>query len=154
MAERTRTRVLIPLSQSAGSSLPSDVALRAYMTTVFDRTTSLWKQRGKWQRLAKSVAFDPAKTTSSSKDNYVLNTRATEKTPIDANGDGTQDSDFTGPYIEFLANGAARLDPGTGNDVVGVADAIADASGNFTAKNKSLRTTVSIDPLSGGVIAK
>ena len=104
IAERTRTRVLIPVA--AAPALGQDLALRSYTITSFNRTANNWKQRGKWNRLAQSVAFDPDPSlTDAATQMSVLRDRQTETTTLDTT------TIFTGPYIEFRANGGTSLDP-------------------------------------------
>jgi type II secretory pathway pseudopilin PulG len=147
IAERTRTRVLVPVT--AAPTLGQDLALRSYTVVSFNRTANNWKQRGKWNRLAQSVAFDPDPTlTDTATQMSVLRDRQTENTTLDTT------MTFTGPYIEFRANGGTSLDPNGKFEVVILADAIADANGAFTAKNRSLRSQITIDPLSGSAASK
>lgn len=145
IAERTRTRILIPIA--ATPALGQDLALRSYTVTSFNRSANNWKQRGKWNRLAQSVAFDPTFTDTAT-EMSVLDDRRNENTSLDTT------INFTGPYIEFRANGGTSLDPNGKFEVVVLADAIADANGTFTAKNRSLRSQITIDPLSGSAISK
>ena len=147
IAERTHTRVLIPVS--AAATLGTDVALRSYIVASLDRTTNKWKQRSKLTRLPQSVAFDPNPTLPDpATEMSVLYDRKNEVTQMDTN------NIFTGPYVEFKANGATSLNPTDKLEVVVLADAIADATGAFTAKSARLRSQVTIDPLSGGAISK
>ena len=139
IAERTRTRVMVPIAQET-SSLGENLPLRAYAVASLDRTAGTWKQRGKWNRVSQSVAFN--------KSVGVLSEPVPEETNL------TGGKKHTGPYIEFRANGSTSLDPATLPQVIELADAIADNSGNFTPKNKDLRYQVTIHPLTGSAFIK
>ena len=78
----------------------------------------------------------------------VLSDRRTDTTLLDT------ETTFTGPYIEFKANGGTSLNPTDKFEVVVLRDGIADASGAFTAKNVNLRSQITLDPLSGSAISK
>lgn len=139
IAERTRTRVIIPVAQETprlGENLP----LRAYTITSLDRTTGIWKQRGNWNRLSQSVAFN--------KGVGVLNEPVSDETKLPNN------TKHTGPYIEYRANGSTSLDPATAPQLIELADAIADNAGTFRQKNAALRFQVEIDPLTGSATIK
>lgn len=145
IAERTRTRILIATADAP--SWGQNLALRAYLVVSFDRTANSWTQRGKWNRLAQSVAFDPNPGAGGSL--WVVASRKTEITPVAKVAGGTT-TNFTGAYIEFHPNGATSLDSLSPPEAISIADAIADSSGNFTAKNQNLRFQITVDPLSGG----
>jgi len=139
IAERTRTRVLTPISQES-PPLAENLPLRAYTVASLDRTTGIWKQRAKWNRLSQSVAFN--------KNVGYLKDPVPEETKLSGA------IKYTGPYIEFHVNGSTSLDPATPAQLIELADAIADNAGTFRAKNASLRLQVTIDPLTGSAIMK
>ena len=130
---------MIPVAQE-NPRLGENLPLRAYAVASLDRTTGMWKQRGKWNRVSQSVAFN--------KSVGVLSAAVPEETKL------TGTTRHTGPYIEFRANGSTSLDPTTPPQVIELADAIADNSGNFTPKNKELRYRVTIAPLTGSAFIK
>lgn len=151
IAERTRTRVLFPTSTTnfaAGASSnawPTDISYRGYLVVSEKRTDTRWKQRGKWNRFPTGTALDfnssamPTPTAM----------------PVDVGGTNATTYTFTGPYIEFLANGSANLDPtATPTPSAIVADGFVDANGNFVQKNTRLRYTITVDPLTGAVSLK
>jgi prepilin-type N-terminal cleavage/methylation domain-containing protein len=151
IAERTRTRILFPTSTSnfaAGSSSnawPSDIAYRGYLIVSEKRSETLWKQRGSWNRFPQGTALDFSAS--------VLPTPT--PMPIDVGGAGSTSYTFTGPYIEFLANGSSNLNPtATPTPSAVVADGLVDSSGAFVKKNKNLRYTITVDPLTGSVSLK
>ncbi len=147
IAERTRTRVLIPVGPA--TTFGQDLSLRGYTVTSFNRTANNWKQRSKVTRLAQSVAFDPNPTIPDpATQSSILQDRLAETTPLDTS------ATFTGPYIEFRANGGTSLDPTAKLEVIVIADAVADANGTFLAKNTKLRSQITIDPLSGSATSK
>lgn len=153
IAERTRTRVLVPSSSTnfSGASVsptpwPSDIALRGYVITSEKKTETVWKQRGKWNRLPGGVAFSSYSPTPT-------------PTPIsvDPTGTGTTTNSYTynGPYIEFLANGSSNLDPAASpTPAIVVADGFVDSSETFHPKNRGLTSTINIDPLSGSILLR
>ena len=154
IAERTRTRVLVPLNAgnfSGGSSpapWPTDIALCGYLVVSEKKTESVWKQRGKWNRFPQGVAFNP---------NSSVFAQTPATIPVDSTGTGTGANpyNFNGQYIEFLANGSSNLDPNASPaPAVVVADGFLDSNGAFVQKNKLLYSTVTIDPLSGSVAIK
>lgn len=154
IAERTKTRVLIPdVNPSSGSfgGDSADLGLRAYTIVSFNKSANTWKQRGKWTRLSQSAVLDPRPSPSPSPpEQAVIPARRTATTTIDNSLSGTAASqDFTGAYIEFRSNGSASLDPNAPQDLLVIADGIADGNGNMTPKDKSLRYRITIDPLSG-----
>ena len=150
MAERTRTRVLIPVANAP--TFAADLALRGFTTVSLNRTADTWKQRGRWSRLSQSAAFDPNPSVDPTKEEAIVNTRSAATTRVDNSASGIDATNtFTGPYVEFLANGASSLDPASLAQVIVVADATVDSSGTYTPKNRNMRYTLSIDPLSGSV---
>jgi prepilin-type N-terminal cleavage/methylation domain-containing protein len=154
MAERTRTRVLLPnggatlTSSQSSTPFPSPAALRTWVIVSAKRNDPTWRQRGKWSQVPAGVAFDPSSSA-------FIPATAPAKIDVDFGQTGTAAYSYTGPYIEFLSNGSSSLDPAASPwPAVAVADAYVDYSGNFTAKNTKLRTTVTVDPLSGAVTLK
>jgi len=145
IAERTRTRILIAVSDAPDWG--QDLALRGYLAVSFNRTSNTWTQRGKWNRLSQSVAFDP-NAGSGSSSLWIIANRRTATTSV-AKVAGGASTDFTGAYIEFHPNGGTSLDPLSLPEAISIADAIASSNGTFTAKNQKLRFQVTIDPLSG-----
>jgi type II secretory pathway pseudopilin PulG len=160
IAERTRTRVLVPQSASnfsnptsAATPWPTDIALRGYLIVSEKRTDPVWKQRGKWNRLPQGVAFD------STAGIFPQPSPAPAPTPpgipIDVGGTGASTYTFNGPYIEFLANGSSNLNPAaTPAQSAVLADGFVDSAGTFVRKNASLRFTLTVDPLTGSVSTK
>jgi type II secretory pathway pseudopilin PulG len=154
IAERTRTRVIIPTSSAnfaivsaSATPWPSDIVLRGYLVVSEKRTESFWKQRGKWSRFPEGVAVASVVQSSS--------TPAPTALPIDVGGTGAATYTFSGPYIEFLANGSCNLDPtATPAPAAIIADGFVDSSGAFVQKNQKLRCTVAVDPLTGSVSVK
>jgi len=154
IAERTRTRVIIPTSSAnfaivsaSATPWPSDIVLRGYLVVSEKRTESFWKQRGKWSRFPEGVAVASVVQSSS--------TPAPTALPIDVGGTGAATYTFSGPYIEFLANGSCNLDPtATPAPAAIIADGFVDSSGAFVQKNQKLRFTVAVDPLTGSVSVK
>jgi prepilin-type N-terminal cleavage/methylation domain-containing protein len=154
MSERTRTRLILPISSSNFSSpastpapWPSDIVLRGYLIVSEKRTDAVWKQRGKWNRLPQGVAVQ----------SFVqpLPTPAPTAVPIDVGGTGATTYRFSGPYIEFLGNGSCNLDPSASPaPAATLADGFVDSSGLFVQKNIKLRFTVTVDPLTGSVSVK
>jgi prepilin-type N-terminal cleavage/methylation domain-containing protein len=148
IAERTRTRVLFPTNTgnfAAGTSSnawPTDMAYRGYLIVSEKRTDTRWKQRGKWNRFPTGTALDFAASAMPTP----------TAMPIDLGGAGSTTYTFTGPYIEFLANGSSNLDPAaTPTPSAVVADGFVDSSGNFVHKNTRLHYTITVDPLTGAV---
>ena len=147
IAQRTRTRVLIPIAAVAGA--PGDnLALRGYLIASLDRTTATWQPRGKWNRLSQSVAFDPTLPDSTTPPLTSILKQTASSTPVQ--GMGT----ISAPSIEFLSNGSTSLDPTTPPQILAIADAIVQPDGSYVAKNTKLRFNVTIDPLSGSVTLK
>lgn len=141
LAERTRTRVLIPDRNQP--AFGSDLGLRAYTTVSRDKTTGTWRQRGRWTRLAQSAVFDPAPPS-------VIAQRRQETTVIDNSPTGQgQPQDFAGAYIEFLANGAASLDPATPPEIIQIVAGITEGAGQVQAMNEALRYRITVSPLTG-----
>ena len=154
IAERTRTRVLVPDLDNCGNptSFGTGLGLRAYTTVSLNKTASppTWKQRGKWNRLAQSASFDPNPLPLTAQEMNVIGIRKSTVTAIDNSATGNAASNnFTGAYIEFRANGATSLDPTSPNEVMVLADGIADGTGNMTKKNQNLKYRITIDPLTG-----
>jgi hypothetical protein len=108
------------------------------------RTDPVWKQRGKWNRFPEGVAV--ASVVQS------VPTPAPTAVPIDVGGTGATSYRFSGPYIEFLANGSCNLDPAaTPAPAAIIADGFVNSAGAFVQKNQRLRFTVAVDPLTGSV---
>ena len=159
IAERTRTRIIVPTnnnnfsgSSSSPAPWPSDIALRGYLIISEKRTDAVWKQRGKWNRFPQGVAFDP---TLGVFPQPSPTPSATPPIPIDVGGTGATTYSFSGPYIEFLANGSSNLNPAaTPAPAATLADGFVDSSGAFVKKNTKLRFTITVDPLTGSVSFK
>jgi type II secretory pathway pseudopilin PulG len=151
IAERTRTRVILPTNttdfstpSSSATPWPSDITSRGYVIVSEKRTDALWKQRGKWNRFPDGVAIQSIVLSSP--------TPAPTAVPIDVGGTGATSYTFSGPYIEFLANGSCSLDPAASPAPAAiVADGFINSSGTFVTKNPKLHFTVSVDPLTGSV---
>ena len=153
MAERSKTRILLPLNESdfsGGTSptpWPSDISRRGYVIASQKPTETVWKQRGKWTRLPTGIALQTIAQPSPSPTPTAL--------PIDVAGTGATTYNFSGPYVEFLANGSSSLDPSASPATAAtLADGFIDSSGVFHSKNTKLKTTITIDPLTGAAIAK
>jgi hypothetical protein len=111
------------------------------------RTDALWRQRGKWNRFPQGVTVQSIVQPSPAP--------APTASPIDVGGTGTATYNFSGPYIEFLANGSCNLNPSASPaPAATLGDGFVDSSGTFVQKNSKLRFTVTIDPLTGSVSAK
>lgn len=157
IAERTRTRVLVPTNAGGNAQFGQDLGLRAYTIASFNKAAGTWKQRGKFRRLPASVAFrdalpasSPAPFADPATEESVLETRRTTDTPIDNSASGTAATkNLTGGYVEFRSNGATSLDPADRRQVVVLADGFVNATGNFVPKNQRLFYKVTIDPLTG-----
>jgi prepilin-type N-terminal cleavage/methylation domain-containing protein len=147
IVERTRTRILIAVADVP--TWGQDLALRGYLTVSFNRNSNSWTQRGKWNRLSQSIAFDPNAGRGGSSF-WIIASRRTATTSVAKVAGGTT-ADFTGAYIEFHPNGSTSLDPLSLPEAISIADAIVSSSGSFTAKNQKLRFQVTIDPLSGSM---
>lgn len=151
IAERTRTRIILPTNttdfsapSSSATPWPSDITSRGYLIVSEKRTDAVWKQRGKWNRFANGVAIQSVVLSSP--------TPAPTAIPIDIGGTGATNYRFSGPYIEFLANGSCNLDPTASPAPAAViADGFINSTGNFVTKNSKLHFTVSVDPLTGSV---
>ena len=160
IAERTRTRVLIPTNSTdfAGATAgitpwPSDISRRGYAITSQKKTDTVWKQRGKWNRFPQGVAIQSLTTPTPTPASPPTPTPTAM--PIDIGGSGTQSFTFSGPYIEFLANGSSNLNPlASPAAAVTIADGFIKSDGAFQGKNKALKSTVMIDPSSGAVVVK
>lgn len=75
--------------------------------------------------------------------------------PIDAGGTGTISYSYGGPYIEFLANGSSSLDPAASPAAAAVlADGFVDSTDSFKSRNLNLKSTITIDPLTGSATVK
>jgi prepilin-type N-terminal cleavage/methylation domain-containing protein len=154
MAERTRTRVLLPAGAGDFSNMtasatpwPNDITRRGYVIASEKRTETMWKQRGKWNRFPQGVAFSAFVQPSP--------TPIPAAMAIDVSGTSSHSYDYNGAYIEFLANGSCSLDPAASPAPgVTVADGFIDSNGNFAPKNRGLVATITIDPLSGSVSLK
>jgi type II secretory pathway pseudopilin PulG len=154
IAERTRTRVILPLTvddfsapASSPAPWPADITRRGYLIVSEKRTDAVWKQRGKWNRFPQGVAVQSVVRASP--------TPAPTAVPIDVGGTGATNYRFAGPYIEFLANGSCNLDPAASPAPAAiVADGFVDSTGAFVQKNQKLRFTVTVDPLTGSVSVK
>jgi hypothetical protein len=126
---------------------PSDITRRGYVITSEKRTEALWKQRGKWTRLPTGIALQ----------SFVqpLPTPAATAAPIDMGSTGATTYTFSGPYIEFLANGSSNLDPAASPATAATfSDGFVDASDAFKTKNAKLTSTITIDPLTGAATVK
>jgi type II secretory pathway pseudopilin PulG len=151
IAERTRTRVILPTNSSDFSApsssttpWPTDITLRGYLIVSEKRTDAVWKQRGKWNRFPDGVAIQSIVLSSP--------TSTPTAVPIDVGGSGAPSYSFSGPYIEFLANGSCNLDPTASPAPAAiVADGFINSAGSFVTKNPKLHFTVSVDPLTGSV---
>jgi type II secretion system protein H len=152
IAERTRTRVIIPANSTnfvnvsaSATPWPTDIALRGYLVVSEKRTDTRWSQRGKWNRFPQGAALDSSAS--------VLPTPSPAPMNIDVTGTGsTTTYTFSGPYIEFLANGSSSLNPSaTPTPSAVVADGFVDTSGAFVTKNPKLRYSITVDPLTGAV---
>lgn len=142
IAERTHVRVLIP--NAINGAIREDLVLRSYTTAVLDRTTGTWRQRSKWARLPDGIAIDPTVG--------VVRPSASPM-PGETQMVGWPTA-YSGPYLEFLANGSASLDPTAPPAAVKLADGFVQSGGAFVAKNRTLFREVTIDPLSGAVTAR
>lgn len=155
IAERTKTRVLVPDTTGNSSAFGSDLALRGYTTVSFNKTAGTWKQRGKWTRLPQAAAFDPNPAVNASTEENVIAARKTSTTPVDNSATGSSATvTFTGAYLEFRTNGSTSLDPASLSQVVVIADGVPDGNGNMKAKNAALRYRLTIDPLTGSARLK
>lgn len=153
IAERTKTRVLIP--DKSAPAFGTDLALRSYAIVSLNKTVGTWKQRGKWHRLAQPAIFDPAPPINAGTEMNLIVDRQNTVTNIDNSADGTSATKpFTGAYVEFRSNGSTSLDPISPKEVVVLADGIPDGNGGMTVKNKDLKYRFTVDPLTGSVILK
>jgi uncharacterized protein (TIGR02596 family) len=153
IAERTKTRVLIP--DKNDPTFGSDLALRAYTVVSFNKTAGTWKQRGKWNRLVQPATLDPSPTVNTGTEMSVITDRKTAVTEVDnsPSGNGATRT-FTGAYVEFRSNGSTSLDPVSPLEILVVADGIPDGNGGMTVKNQNLKYRLSLDPLTGSVVLK
>ena len=150
IAERTRTRVLLPTNTSDFSApssspapWPSDITWRGYLVVSEKRTDPVWKQRGKWSRFPDGVTIRSVVMSSP--------TPAPTAALIDIGGTGAANYQFSGPFIEFLANGSCNLDATATSGTAVIGDGFVGSTGTLTTKNQNLRFTVSVDPLTGSV---
>lgn len=151
IAERTRTRILLPtrasefVASATPTPWPSDITRRGYVITSQNSTSNVWKQRGKWTRLPQGIALEsfaqPAPTPSPT------------AVPISVSGTGTSYT-FSGPYLEFLPNGSSNLDPAVSPYAATFEDGFVDTSDAFKPKNANLKSVVTIDPLTGAATVK
>ncbi len=155
IAERTRTRVIIPTNSAnftnvsaSATPWPTDIALRGYLVVSEKRTATNWSQRGKWNRFPQGAVLDSNASALPRPSPSPMN--------IDTTGTGsTTTYTFNGFYIEFLANGSSNLNPSaTPTPSAVVADGFVDTNGLFVAKNSKLRYSISVDPLTGAVTFK
>ena len=154
IAERSKTRVLFPLSQSNFASpspsptpWPSDITRRGYVITSLKPTETAWKQRGKWTRFPQGIALQTFVQPSPSP--------TPSPFPVDSAGTGGTNYTFNGPFIEFLPNGSSSLDPSASPALAAtIADGFVDTNDAFKAKNVNLKSTVTIDSLTGSATAK
>jgi prepilin-type N-terminal cleavage/methylation domain-containing protein len=153
IAERTKTRVLIPdVNEPA---FGQELALRSYAVVSFNKTSGTWKQRGKWVRLAAPATFDPEPSVDAATELNVIGERKAAVTQINnsATGGGTP-ALFTGAFIEFRSTGALGLDPDAPHEIIALADGIPNGSGGMTTKNPNLKYRLSLDPLTGSVVLR
>lgn len=164
IAERTKTRVLIPVKSDP--AFGADLARRSYAIVIANKTAATWKQRGKWNRLPVPGTFDsplptaepapsPQPWVNPSTEESILETRKDSVTSIDNSGNGSVAAkDFKGPYIEFRPNGSVSLNPADLAEVVVISDGIVNNSDDFVPKNKNLFYKITIDPLTGSARLK
>ncbi len=139
IAERTKTRVLIP--DKNAPAFGADLALRSYAIVSLNKTAGTWKQRGKWTRLALPATFDPAPAVTPGTEIDVVGDRKTTVTDIDNSATGTgATNSFTGAYVEFRSNGSTSLDPISPVEVLVLADGIPDGLGGMSKKNGNLQS--------------
>ena len=148
LAKRTRTRVLI----AATNDWSSGASWRAYLLTSYDGTTGNWLQEGKLNRLSQTTTFDStigivaARSTATTS---VIKAPKVTPTPSPAS--------FTGAYVEFLPNGSTNLDPSATPELVAIQDGFVPTAGSSPTpvrKNQTLRSQLTIDPLTGNAILK
>lgn len=157
IAQRTHTRLLIPATNDPNWG--SDIAWRSYLIAKLDTTASptRWVLQGKLNRVAQSVTFDPVQPspTPTPAPVYVLPLRKDSITAVAKTANAATTTDFTGPYIEFRANGAISVDPTEGDETVMLQDAfVPNGSTAPVRKNNNLRSELRIDPLSGSILVK
>lgn len=146
LAKRTRTRVLIAADNVWGT----DASWRGYILTSFDTTSGNWLQQGKLNRLSQSTTFDSAVG--------VVSTRSTTSTPVIKAPNAIPTPapvNFIGAYVEFLPNGSTSLDPAATLEVVAIQDGFVPTTGSSPTpvrKNQTLRSQLSIDPLTGNAV--
>ncbi|CAN5528137.1 hypothetical protein BH20VER3_BH20VER3_00380 [soil metagenome] len=148
LAKRTKTRVLIAATNDWGT----DASWRAYIVTSFDGSSGNWLQEGKLNRLSQATTFDSAAgivAARSAMTTPVIKTPNATPTPAPVN--------FKGAYVEFLPNGSTSLDPAAAPETISIQDAFVPATGSSPTpvrKNQTLRSQLSIDPLTGSAILK
>jgi len=155
IAERTKTRVLIPDKNSNSNAFGAELALRGYAVVSFNKTAGTWKQRGKWTRLPQAAAFDPKPSATAATEEGIIEQRNGSTTSIDNSASGTSaTTPFKGAYVEFRPNGSTSLDPASPRQILAIADGIPDGNGGLTPKNKALQYRIAIDPLTGSAALK
>jgi prepilin-type N-terminal cleavage/methylation domain-containing protein len=148
LSKRTKTRVLIATTNDWGS----DASWRAYLLTSYDGTSGNWLQQGKLNRLSQATTFD---STAG-----IVAARSTTTTPVIKAPNATPTptpADFTGAYVEFLPNGSTNLDPSATPELVAIQDGFVPTAGSSPTpvrKNQTLRSQLTIDPLTGNAILK
>jgi type II secretory pathway pseudopilin PulG len=154
IAERTRTRILLPTSDAEFSPSPwpgtsptpwpSAIPRRGYVIVSQKKTDTVWKQRGKWTHLPEGVVLQALVQSSPTPTPTVV--------PIDVGGTGAASYGFSGPYIEFLANGSSNLDPAaTPAAAATLASGFINPSGTPIQTNNGLKSIVTVDPLTGSL---
>jgi prepilin-type N-terminal cleavage/methylation domain-containing protein len=148
LSKRTKTRVLIATTNDWGS----DASWRAYLLTSYDGTSGNWLQQGKLNRLSQATTFDSAAG--------IVAARSTTTTPVVKAPNVTPTptpANFTGAYVEFLPNGSTSLDPSATPELVAIQDGFVPTAGSSPTpvrKNQTLRSQLTIDPLTGNAILK
>ena len=153
IAERTKTRVLIPDVNNA--TFGSELALRSYTIVSFNKAAGTWKQRGKWTRLPQPATFEPNPYVDAVTEDNVIGDRKTSDTAIDNSTSGSAATKtFKGAYLEYRANGSSSLDPSSKLQIIEIADGSPDGNGGMRRKNVSLQYRITIDPLTGSARVK
>jgi prepilin-type N-terminal cleavage/methylation domain-containing protein len=141
--ERVRTRLLLPTTDQPGFG--GDLASRAFVVVARDvADTNAWSLRSGWRRLPAGTAVDPSQGVASIR----------AGTAHRVNLPGGTAGDLVAPYVEFLPNGSASLNPADPAELVVVADATVDGSGTFRARARNLTARILIDPISGAVLVQ
>ncbi|MEO5755022.1 MAG: prepilin-type N-terminal cleavage/methylation domain-containing protein [Chthoniobacterales bacterium] len=146
LAKRTRTRVLIAADNAWGT----DVSWRGYILTSFDTTSGNWFQQGKLNRLSQATTFDSVVgvvSTRSTTITSVVKAPNASPTPAPVN--------FIGAFVEYLPNGSTSLDPAATPEVVAIQDGFVPTTGSSPTpirKNQTLRSQLTIDPLTGNAV--